>query len=165
MWGWRTLAPNGRSVFADGAAYDKPFNHKILIVMTDGMNTWSSFSQDPTLKSYYSAYGFYKNPNGTGPNNRHPAANANVSNDIQARAAMDALTLEACKNVAAAPSNVTVYTIGFSVPVDPIDQQGIDMLKTCAGSPSRAFIANDAQGIVDVFQKIADAIAGVKLTQ
>jgi hypothetical protein len=164
IWGWRTLAPSGRSVFGDGAAYDKSFNHKILIVMTDGMNTWSSFPYDPTLKSYYSAYGFYKNPDGTGPSGRFPA-NTTVSNDPQARAAIDGLTLEACKNVAAAPNNVVVYTIGFSVATDPIDQQGIDMLKTCAGDPSRAFVANDAKGIVDAFQKIADSIAGLKLTQ
>jgi Flp pilus assembly protein TadG len=164
MWGWRTLAPSGRSVFGDGAAYDRPFNHKILIVMTDGMNTWSSFPQDPTLKSYYSAYGFYKNPDGTGPNSRFPAGTT-VSNDTQARAAIDGLTLEACKNAAAAPNNVVVYTVGFSVPIDPIDQQGINMLKACAGDPSRAFVANDANGIVDAFQRIADSIAGLKLTQ
>jgi Flp pilus assembly protein TadG len=167
-WGWQTLAPSGRSVFGDGVAYDKPFNHKIMILMTDGMNTWSSFPSNPTSKSYYSAYGFYRNPDGTGPNNRLPAANANVSNDTTARAAMDALTLETCRNLQAAGTgkpNVVIYTIGFSVPTDPIDQQGINMLKTCAGDPQRAFVANDAQGIVDVFRQIGNSIAGLKLTQ
>jgi hypothetical protein len=164
IWGWRTLAPSSYSVFGDGVPYNQPFNHKILILMTDGMNTWSSFPQDPTLKSYYSAYGFYKNPDNSGPSNRFPAG-ITISDDVQARAAMDGLTLQTCRNMAAAQTNIMVFTIGFSVPVDPIDPQGINMLRTCAGDPSRAFVANDANGIVDAFKKIGEAIAGVKLTQ
>lgn len=164
IWGWRTLAPSGRSVFGDGKGYNTPFNHKIMILMTDGMNTWSSNPYNP-VKSYYSAYGFYKNPDLSLPNSRFPATNANISNDAQARAGMDALTLETCRNFRASEPNAVIYTIGFSVPSDPIDQQGIKMLRDCAGSPERAFVANDSQSIIDVFQKIGDRIAGLKLTE
>jgi hypothetical protein len=167
IWGWRTLAPLGKSVFGDGVAYDKPFNHKIMIVMTDGMNVWNP-SSNPTLKSQYSAYGFFINPDGSNANNRLPNANANPATSGDTRTAIDALTKQACTNASATGSgkpNVVIYTIGFSVASDPIDTQGINMLKACAGDSSRAFVANDASGIIGVFQKIADDIAGVKLTQ
>ena len=62
-------------------------------------------------------------------------------------------------------AGVMIYTVGFSVSGDPIDQQGIDMLKTCAGSPDRAFIANDSAQIISAFQKIAQNIGGVRFTQ
>ena len=161
MWGWRTLSPN--SVFADGAAYTKPYNNKILILMTDGMNTWGSNSSNPTLKSMYSAYGFYVNPDGTKPNDRLPSANANPANDAQARAAIDALTLEACQN--ARNAGVVIYTIGFSVASDPMDQPGIDMLTSCAGDATRAYMASDASTIDTVFQQIAASIGKLRLSR
>lgn len=52
MWGWRTISPN--SVFADGASYTKPYNNKVIILMTDGANQWLTAS-NPILKSLYSA--------------------------------------------------------------------------------------------------------------
>jgi hypothetical protein len=87
------------------------------------------------------------------------------SSNAQARAAMDALTLAACKNAVTAPSNVQIYTIGFSDPIDPIDQQGLDLLKTCAGSQDRTFVANDSAALITAFQKIADSIGSLRLTQ
>ena len=39
MWGWRTLSPT--SVFADGAAYSSTTVNKIIILMTDGTNSWA----------------------------------------------------------------------------------------------------------------------------
>ena len=163
MWGWRTISPNG--IFAsDAAAYGKKYNNKIIILMTDGMNTWTTNDYNPVLKSYYSSYGHIKNPNGTTANNRLPPGNANPTNEAQTRAAMDALTLQACSNARAAPLNVVIYTIAFSVPNDPIDQQGLDLLKTCAGVPTRAFVANDSNALLSVFQQIAQDIGGLRLT-
>jgi len=160
-WGWRALSPN--SVFGDGAPYGKANNQKIIVLMTDGTNTWTTNTSNPTLKSYYSAYGYAQNPDGTGPNGRLPAANANPADDAAKRAAIDALTLESCRNAAA--NNVIIYTIGFSVASDPIDQQGIAMLKTCAGSANRAYVATDSSSIVQVFKQIASSIGNLRLTQ
>lgn len=168
MWGWRTISP--LSVFADGVAYSTANNNKIVILMTDGNNTWYSNSANPTLKSYYSAYGYYNNSDTTttgakNPNLRVPAANANISTDDQARAAIDALTQQACTNAKASPANVQIYTIGFSVPSDPIDKQGLSLLQNCASSPSQAFAPNDSASLTDAFQKIADSIGNLRLTQ
>ena len=132
--------------------YTQKNTTKVLVLMTDGMNTWGSQS-NTLLRSNYSAYGYWRNADATTPNVRFPAANANIANDAQARAAMDALLRETCSN---ARSKVMVYTIGFSVATDPIDQQGLNLLADCAGSAERTFVANDAKGLIDAFQTIAE---------
>jgi Flp pilus assembly protein TadG len=159
LWGWRTLSPN--SVFGDGVSYTQKNTTKVLILMTDGMNTWGSAS-NTVLKSIYSAYGYWTNADGSTPNGRLPPANANPANDAQARAAMDALVRETCAN---AGKKVLIYTIGFSVATDPIDQQGLKLLSDCAGASDRAIVANDADGLIKAFQKIAKSIGTLRLTQ
>lgn len=164
MWGWRTISPS--SIFSsDAAAYTKPYNNKIVILMTDGDNTWTANASSPSAKSGYSAYGYFRNGDGTSPNSRLPASNANPTTDAQARAAMDALTLESCRNAAASPNNVVIYTIGYSATSDPIDQQSIDMLRNCAGSADRAFVANDSTALQTVFRKIAEDIGSLRLAK
>lgn len=165
MWGWRTISP--KSVFgSDAAPYGKDYNNKIVVLMTDGENMWTlDQNSNPILKSLYSAYGYFNNPNGTKPNSRLPAAKANPTNNAQGRAAMDALTLEACTNAQAAPHNVVIYTVAFSTTNNPIDQQGIDLLKTCAGSPSRAYVATNSSEIVRVFEKISESISSLRLSR
>ena len=159
LWGWRTLSPD--SVFGDGVPYGQKNTTKVLILMTDGMNTWGAAS-NTLLKSIYSAYGYWTNADGTTPNKRLPPNNANPTNDAQARAAMDALVRETCAN---AGKKVIIYTIGFSVASDPIDQQGLKLLSDCAGSTDRAIVANDADGLIKAFQKIAKSIGTLRLTQ
>jgi len=66
---------------------------------------------------------------------------------------------------------VNIFTIGFSVPGSgAIDTQGIQMLKTCAGDTRdptsvQSYVANDAASLVAAFQKVAEKIGGLKLTQ
>ena len=159
MWGWRTLSPV--SVFADGSPYNKPYNNKVIVLMSDGMNTWND---QPTnyLKSIYSAYGFFKNPDGSTSNSRVPSANAGISTATQSRAAIDALTLEACSNARGA--GLIIYTVGFSVSSDPIDSQGLNVLRQCAGNDSQFFVATDASTIDSVFQRIAQSIGQLRLS-
>lgn len=161
MWGWRSLSPN--SVLAQGTSYTTPYNNKVLVLMTDGFNYWGANSSNTTLKSEYSAYGYFKNPEGTTPNNRLLPANANPTTEAHARDALDALTLQGCANAKAA--GIIVFTIGFTVSGDPIDQRGIDMLQTCASGPTRAYIATDATTIDTVFQKIRESIGKLRISQ
>src|SRR5215212_181567 len=128
--------------------------------MTDGANTWRPINS--VTKSLYSAYGYFANVDGSNPNDYLPPANANPASETQARAAMDALTLEGCR--AAAASGATIYAIGFSVPSDPIDQQGLDLLKSCAGSSDRFFMAQDGDALKSAFDAIAKKLTKVRLT-
>jgi hypothetical protein len=119
MWGWRTISPT--ATFTDGLAYRTPYNNKVIVLMTDGANTWNANTTN-VLKSVYSAYGYFSNPDGTTANTRVHPDNANPTTSPQGRAALDQLTRLGCKN--ARDAGVVIYTIAFSVPGDEIDAQG-----------------------------------------
>ena len=163
MWGWRTISPNGpfntqtTATGAIGNQNAKPYgstgtaitNVKVMVVMTDGMNHWSNISGDPN-GSAYSNLGFYNNGR---------LGSTDASN---ARSLMDAETLEACTNAKAA--GVQIYTVGFSIPSDPIDSAGLSLLQSCATKPSMAYVAQDGSALVTTFQSIAQQMSGLRLT-
>lgn len=153
MWGWHTISPN--LPFADGSAYGTANNMKVIVLMTDGENTWNSLS-NAVNKSNYSAYGYYSNAN-----TRLSAGNQNISSEDTARAAMDQLTREACANARA--QGITIYTVGFSGKSDPIDEAGKQLLTDCAGDSKRAFFTNSSTGLVSAFQQISAGIGSGSL--
>jgi Flp pilus assembly protein TadG len=151
-WGWRTISPN--LPFANGRAYNADNNRKIIVFLTDGMNFWSDANNHN--RSVYSPLGYYHNARlGT------PAPTTMA----EARAQMDAKTLQACNNAKAAPNNVMIYTVGFSVSSDPIDSAGLSLLRNCATSPTMAYVANNSDAIVTVFEEIQRAITGLRLAR
>ena len=169
MWGWRTLSPN--SVFADGQPYASSANssnatniNKIIILMTDGTNSWGTNSSAPTGSLYFAA-GYFRNANGTTPNPRLTTAyqNTNIADGNTARKALDALTAEACANTKAV--NISIYTIGFSVPTDPIDSAGQTLLRNCASSPDQFYLANSSDDLIKAFKSIQASIGALRLTQ
>ncbi|WP_204276579.1 hypothetical protein, partial [Klebsiella aerogenes] len=83
--------------------------NKIIILMTDGENSWPTYSSSWNQSQYFAA-GYLRNANGSTPNPRLPPGNQNVSNATNARAALDALTATACTN--AKTAGISVYTIG-----------------------------------------------------
>lgn len=167
MWGWRTLSP--LSVFADGAPYS-PANStsptattKVMILMTDGANTWPLNGYNTYNQSQYFPLGYLQNADLSTPSARLPAGFQNVSSATQQRAALDQLTLEACTN--AKTAGVSIYTIGFSVPSDPIDTQGIQLLQNCATNAKQAFVANDSSQLISAFSQIAASIGALRISQ
>ncbi|MBN4096765.1 MULTISPECIES: pilus assembly protein TadG-related protein [Methylobacterium] len=168
MWGWRTLSPN--SVFADGARYssnsansDLSTINKIMILMTDGENTWPVNSNPSYNKSMYFPFGYFTNADGSNPNSRLPPSNQNISNARTARDALDKLTALACSN--AKTNNISIYTIGFSVPADPIDSAGQTLLRNCASSPDQFYLANSSDDLIKAFKSIQASIGALRLTQ
>jgi Flp pilus assembly protein TadG len=175
MWGWRTLSP--KSVFSSSysslnapAAYTTTSSttnattiNKIIILMTDGTNSWTANPSAPTGSLYFAA-GYFQNANATSANPRMPPAPyQNVSDAPSARNALDALTAQACTN--AKGVNISIYTIGFSIPSDPIDSAGQTLLKNCATTPSQYFLANNADDLIAAFQNIQASIGALRLTQ
>lgn len=166
VWGWRAIAPD--SVFADGAPTSETTVVRVIVLMTDGMNTWDpgkAYGYTNTWNySAYSAYGYIKNSaDGSNPNSRLPPAHANPDTEAKARAAMDELTRQACSN--ARNANIVIYTIGFSVASAPIDAQGLQLLADCAGKSNQAFVANDSESLIEAFDKIAKGIGDLRLSQ
>lgn len=50
-WGWRTLSPI--SVFGDAVSYRSQTAKKIIVLMTDGMNTWTTNTRGSYNKSFH----------------------------------------------------------------------------------------------------------------
>jgi Flp pilus assembly protein TadG len=166
MWGWRALSPN--APFSDGKSYTwnvsnptQP-NRKIIVLMTDGYNTWDP--QNNPSSSQYSAFGYYGD-------NR---ISTSVTDGTSARNAMDAGVATACGNIKGVTDGsnnaaITIYTIGFSIPSDPIDAQGLQLLQNCASNDSSGnplfFQASDSSGLISAFGAIAKSINNLRLTQ
>ncbi len=160
MWGWRTLSPT--SVFADGASYSSSTTNKIMILMTDGANSWTDNPYNNYNQTLYFPMGYFMNANGTTPDARLPTGYRNLTNATDARTALDQLTLQSCTNAKSA--GISIYTIGFSVSSDPIDTQGTTLLANCASSSSQAYVANDSSSLITAFSQIASSIGSLRLS-
>ena len=169
MWGWRTISPNGPFT---GASLPKPYgtsgNTKIIVFMTDGFNNWQANS-DYAYKSEYNALGYYVNNRLSaygGPANPPPTgapAFDGPTTSSNWRMQMDSALLAACTNAKAA--GVTIYTIGFSTPNDPIDTEGLQLLSKCASGTDHAYVARDSSSIVNAFSDIGSNLGRLRLVR
>ena len=64
-----------------------------------------------------------------------------------------------CANAKA--EEVLIYTVGFKL----TQQSAIDIMKTCASSPTHAFLASDGESLRDAFRKIAISLAKLRLAK
>ena len=160
-WGWRTITNTG--VFTEASDYGKANTTKIILLMTDGVNTWSSDSSISPGRSQYSAYGYFSNADGTTTANRLPSGYGNLSSSTEARNAMDQLTRETCTNIKA--KGIVIYSVAFSTPGDAIDASGQQLIKDCASSPDKYFLASDAASLNSTFAAIAQGIGELRITK
>jgi hypothetical protein len=174
MWGWRSIAPG--LPFSAGRAYNTANNRKIMVFMTDGFNNWGTQTRT-VVGSDYEALGYYTNNgaknlrlsngvSGDGVDYQSQltaASGASSSYLSTSRKALDNLTLEACANAKAA--GIEVFTIGFSIPTDPIDQQGLTLLQSCATNSSHYFAATNADQLNAAFTSIGLGLGKLRLSQ
>lgn len=72
--------------------------------------------------------------------------------------------MDLCDQMKEAPSNVTVYTVGFQVP-DSVQKtgDGKTILEYCATSPAFAYSASDGDQLLQVYKEIAQSIADLRI--
>ncbi len=143
MWGWRVLSPG--EPFAEGRSYDTPKNEKIMVVMTDGANTYSAYSNHN--KSWYAAHGY----GSSGRLGTTYSSSAYVSR-------MNQKTTAACTSAKAA--GVKIYTIAFRLESDPTT---LALLQSCASEASMAFRAADGASLITVFEQIGGQISKLRV--
>jgi len=144
MWGWRVLSPE--LPFTEGRSWDEANNQKIMVVMTDGQNTYQTYNNHN--RSSYGAFAYaVKDRLGTSH-----SQSALVSQ-------MNAKTSAACG--AAKVQGVTVYTIAFRLESDPTT---LSLLQGCASGADKAYRASDGQALIQVFQAIGREIAKLRLS-
>ncbi len=143
-WGWRVLSPG--EPFTEGRAKKTSTNSKILVVLSDGANSFSVLNNN--FKSAYSSYGYLVDARITPENASAAATNAK----------MDELTLKACG--AAKMDGIEIYTISLEIN----EQATLDMLEACASDKQHFFNLPSRSMLDDAFKQIKDKIAKVRLT-
>ena len=143
-WGHRVLSPG--EPFAGASDPKKKETEKIMVVLTDGANTFGN--TNTALGSHYSSFGYLVDGRlGV------TAGGASATNQ-----AMNERTLAACQY--AKEYGVTVYTIRLEEP----DVKTGTMLQECATSPEHYFDAPSRSELDDVFKRIKDNIVRLRLS-
>lgn len=157
MWAWRTLSPN--APYSDGQPYATSGLQKVIVLMTDGVNELidngnNATSYNSASLSDYSAYGYLGGV-------RLWSAN-NVQTYAGFKTLMDNRLLAAC--TAAKNAGVVIYTVVFNHTGYLTTQQQTDaqnLLKSCASSTSKSYVATDSTTLSSAFSAIAvSATAG-----
>ena len=150
VWGWRVLSPqapftNGREMPAENSDEDLK---RVLIVMTDGANTYQG--QNSFNRTRINAYGY-------GAEERL-GNNIDSSGEIQNK--MDERTALACEN-AKRDGEIDIYTISFQIR----DQATINMMRNCATRSSMAYKADSNSALLEAFERIAEEITKLRLNR
>jgi Flp pilus assembly protein TadG len=143
-WGWNVLAPSGP--FGDGVAYSTPKVTKIIVLMTDGENTYTDTGTNN--RSNYDGYGYiWANRFGTTSNNAGARTKA-----IDARLAL------LCTNMKSA--GIVIYTVRVEV-----TSGSSDLLQGCASKPEFFYDVQSASNLNAVFSAIAGSIENLRLSK
>ncbi len=147
MWGWRLLSST--PPFTEGRPATANDNQKIIILMTDGENTY--YPQSKFVGSWYAAWGYtFKD---------HLELNDTSPSTTQIVNKMNQRTALACANAKAA--GVKIYTVAFTV----TDPDTLAMLTTCASDPSMAFQSSSTTALLAAFTAIGDDITLLRVSR
>lgn len=146
-WGWRALSPS--EPLTEGRNYSITNNTKVLVLMTDGQNTY--YPNSKFLKSWYDIYGYIvQNHLGT--------TSTNSSTLTQF---MDQRTLQTCNNMKAA--GVVIYTVAFQIPGD---QAGaLTLLNSCASDQDKYFAPGTNAELLAAFNAIGQDLSELRVTK
>ncbi|MBZ0218016.1 MAG: hypothetical protein K8F25_15775, partial [Fimbriimonadaceae bacterium] len=145
VWGWRTLSPT--EPFTQGRAYNDNRNQKILILLTDGQNSYNGANNQN--HSLYMAYGYSK----------HGRLGTTSSSSSTLNDALDTRTAEACVNIKA--TGILVYTITFNLNHNAT----IQLMRNCATASSYYYNSPSVSDLDDVFENIAAKLLKLRLTK
>jgi hypothetical protein len=144
VWGWHTLSPN--APLSDGVAYGTKNHRKIIILMTDGDNVFSSHNNHNS--SQYSGLGYlWQGLLGI------TSGSNNTRNDK-----MDERLALLCKNIK--DKEIVLYTVRVEVKTG-----SSDLLKNCATDPDKFFDVQNVSQLGAAFDAIAGSIDNLRLTK
>ncbi|AZO75692.1 MAG: TadE/TadG family protein [Mesorhizobium sp.] len=177
-WGWRTVS--SAPPFTEGRPETERGNDKVVIVLTDGENTYSTVSSDPVgNKSTYAAYGYTGvGYNGTwvtrlfgGTSSDIGQFNYSSSNYTNA---LNEQMAKLCDNAKAA--NIMVMTVALDMSSsDADDKKAMDALKTCSSDsrfrkdptdpskPAKLFWNATGATLSDNFKEIANELSNLRV--
>ncbi len=177
-WGWRVLSSN--APFTEGRSNTEKGNDKVIIVLTDGANTYSTQGGTDAVgnKSTYAAYGYtgrkfastetdtrlYKGTSSSVSKTTHSTSNFTKALDEHMRAI--------CSNAKGA--NVLVMTVALDLDSkNSSELKAINELKACAsdsrfrkgadGLPAKLFWNATGATLSQVFKEIADELSNLRI--
>lgn len=177
-WGWRTISST--APFTGGRPETEKGNDKVIIVLTDGANTYSRPSNDPAgNKSTYAAYGYTgQGYNGTGTTRmfmgtssaigKYDYSGSNYSNALNEQ--MEKL----CENAKAA--NVLMLTVSLDLSDSDSDEKAaMEALEKCASDsrfrkdptdpskPAKLYFNATSSNLDQKFKEIADELSNLRI--
>lgn len=186
--GWR---PDPNTGLADVPPlprdYREPGTRKIVVMLTDGDNTWEPFITNPcgsSRTSYcasptrpadaaplpgvnddlpYSSFGRVTMPNGW--NARYPARRINPIGEAGSDPRLRELLSATCAAMKAPGVEITIYVIGFEVSLTPDPAANRATLQDCASGPDFYFESPTSAQLNSIFQTIASRISSLSLVQ
>jgi len=148
VWGWHLLSPN--APFSDGVAYGTPNTTKIVVLVTDGQNTYGNGTGvNSADTSYYTALGYKWQ-------NRISTATGSFADPPTA---LNDRLAALCTNMKA--QNIVIYT----VPVEVTDSGIQTLLQNCASSSANYINVTASSQLQAAFTNIAGSIGHLRISQ
>ncbi len=144
MWGWHVLSPN--APFADGAAYGTPNTLKIVVLVTDGQNTYGT-GMNGNDNSAYTAMGY-------GWQNRWTSVANPYSDPVTY---LNSRLTQVCNNMKA--QGVIVYTL----PLEVTDPSIKSLLQNCASQASYYIDVTSSSQLQAAFSNVAGSISALRI--
>lgn len=177
-WGWRTISHG--EPFTQGRPETERGNDKVIIVLTDGANTYYPYGEDDPASngSSYSAYGYagQKAPGYTKTRVFQNTSNATIDLHTQENytVAMNEHFATLCNNVKKA--RIIVMTVGLDLDAKIAAEKGqIDALKACSsesrsrrdssGKPVRLFWNTTGGDLAETFRQIGDELSNLRIVK
>jgi hypothetical protein len=179
-WGWRVVSD--KAPFTEGRPESEKGNDKVIIVLTDGANTYGDYSYtDPAgNESTYAAYGYTgEDYDQTGTTRMFMDTTSNVSKSTYTntnyQAAMDEQMQMVCANAKDPDQgNVIVVTVALDLDATkPADKKAIDALTACAsesrfktnedGTSKKLFYNATGSNLAEKFEEIADELSNLRI--
>ncbi|NGO53804.1 TadE/TadG family type IV pilus assembly protein [Allomesorhizobium camelthorni] len=179
-WGWRVVSH--KAPFIEGRPDIEKGNDKVIIVLTDGANTYGDYGYtDPAgNQSTYAAYGYTgKDYNSTGVTRMFMDTSSNVSKSTYTntnyQAAMDEQMQMVCANAKDPDKgNVIVVTVSLDLEESVAsEKKAIEALTKCAsdsrfkknadGTPKKLFYNATGSNLAEKFKEIADELSNLRI--
>ncbi|APH73239.1 hypothetical protein [Aquibium oceanicum] len=177
-WGWKTVSHG--APFTEGRAESEKGNDKVLIVLTDGANTYYTpsslgYSDAAGNKSTYSAYGYTgKNQPGESYTRMFMGTSASKSDYSNGNytTAMTEQMNQMCEKAKSA--GLIVMTVSLDLSTSKSDEKGqIDALKACSsdsrfrkdanGNAEKLFWNTTGGELESTFKSIADELSNLRI--
>lgn len=145
VWGWRLLTPG--APYTKGRDPDTDKVTKVMVVLTDGQNTYPQASSSSHNGSDYSSYGYIKD-------------NRIAANTVSAapKALNDKLD-KVCTN--AKKDGIVIYTITFQLN----DKTTKQVMKDCASSAAHYYDSSSGSALKKAFEAIALSLRELRISK